>query len=392
MTYFLKPGFARVLFVFVLLIVVLFASFISASIWVINEKTNDSQPLPKDFFLGVTAGGTVSETKKLIDKVKDYTNMITFTNLNVTENKTSLEIVCDYAFQAGLSFLVFMVYPSPYSNFTYNPITWVTEAKNRYGDKFMGYYLWDEPGGNQLDRGSFRQFDNTTMPPDYREAANTYVYYLYVQMRDFIKTDKLFTSDYGLYWYDYEAGYDTVLCEFTLNTSRAVNIALCRGAAEMHNKTWGVMITRTCDNSSNIESASALYQDMITAYDAGAKYVEIFNYPQTGPYGLLTEDHFNAIKDFRNYVLTNPENKSSNVNRVAYVLPDNYGWGFRNPQDNIWGVWNADANSPVIWNKVNNLVQIYGNGFDIVYGSPWTRLFGKYHYDHLIQWNSTATS
>ncbi|HTY76087.1 MAG TPA: hypothetical protein VMD05_11060, partial [Candidatus Nanoarchaeia archaeon] len=86
MTYFLKPGFARVLFVFVLLIVVLFASFISASIWVINEKTNDSQPLPKDFFLGVTAGGTVSETKKLIDKVKDYTNMITFTNLNVTEN------------------------------------------------------------------------------------------------------------------------------------------------------------------------------------------------------------------------------------------------------------------------------------------------------------------
>ena len=392
MTHLDKIGFMRTPFVLVLLIIVLSTSFVSVALWVLNEKGNATQPMPSGFFLGVTAGGTVAETKTLIDKVKDYTNMITFTNLNVTENKTSLEEVSDYAYQAGLSFLVFMVYPAPPNNFTYNPISWVSEAKNKYGDKFLGYYLWDEPGGNQLDRGNFRQFDNTTMPPNYLEAANTYVYYLYVQMRDFIKTDKLFTSDYGLYWYDYEAGYDVVFCEFTWNTSRAVNVALCRGAAEMHNKTWGVMITRTADNASYIESPSALYQDMVTAYDAGAKYVEVFNYPQAGPYGLLTEEHFNAIKEFRDYVLANPQNKSSNAKGLAYVLPDNYGWGFRNPQDTIWGVWNADAQSPVIWNNINSLVQTYGNSFDIIYGSPWTRLFGRYHYNQLIPWNTTGLS
>lgn len=389
MTHLGKLGYTRTPFILILLIIVLSASFVSAAIWVLDGKRDAPQPLPEGFFLGVTAGGTVAETETLIDKVKDYTNMITFTNLNVTENKTSLEMVSDYAYHSGLSFLVFMVYPAPPNNFTYDPISWASEAKSKYGDKFLGYYLWDEPGGNQLDRGNFRQFDNTTMPPDYRDAANTYVYYLYVQMRDFIKTDKLFTSDYGLYWYDYEAGYDVVLCEFAANNSRAVNVALCRGAAEMHNRTWGVMITRTYDNAPYIESPQALYQDMVTAYAAGAKYVEVFNYPQTNPYGVLTEDHFRAIKEFRDYVLANPQNKSSNAERLAYVLPDNYGWGFRNPQDTIWGVWNADAESPVIWNKVNSLVQIYGNGFDIIYGSPWTRLFGKSHYNQLIPWNAT---
>jgi len=390
MTHIGKLASVNTLFVMVLLIILLATSFISSVIWILNERIDAPPKLPAGFYLGVTAGGSVTETKTLIDKVKDYTNMITFTNLNITENKTSLEEISDYAYNAGLSILVFMVYPSPFNNYSYNPITWLSEAKSKYGDKLLGCYLWDEPGGNQLDRGSFRQFDNKSMPPNYLEAANTYVYYLYVQMRDFIKTDKLFTSDYGLYWYDYEAGYDVVFCEFNFNNSRPVNIALCRGAAEMHNKTWGVMITRTKDDASYIEPAPQLYQDMVTAYNAGAKYVEVFNYPQIGPYGLLTEDHLDAIRDFRDYVLANPQNKSSNTERLAYVIPNNYGWGFRNLQDNIWGVWTADEKSPVIWNKVNSLVQTYGDGFDIIINSPWTWLFGKCHYDKLIPWNDTG--
>ncbi|MCW4018601.1 MAG: hypothetical protein NWF00_08005 [Candidatus Bathyarchaeota archaeon] len=372
-----------------IMVILLSASLVSVVSFGLFEKPASAEPLPEDFFLGVTADGNVTETKLLIDKVKDYTNMIAFTNLAVTENLTRLEEVTDYAYGNGLSFLVFTVYPSPFAkNFTYNPITWGSEAKNKYGEKFLGFYIWDEPGGNQLDRGGFRQFDNTTMPYDYRDAANTYVYYLYLQMRDFIK-NQLFTSDYGLYWYDYEAGYDVVLCEFGWNLSRPLNIALCRGAAEMHNKTWGAMITWTYENPPYIEAPSELYQDMVTAYDAGAKYVVVYNYPQTGPYGLLGEEHFSAIEDFRNYVLANPQNKSSNVEKVAYVVPDNYGWGFRNPQDTIWGVWEADENSQVIWEEVNSLVQTYGDNFDILIGSPWTQVFGGYHYDTLIWWNGT---
>jgi hypothetical protein len=259
----------------------------------------------------------------------------------------------------------------------------------------VGVYLYDEPGGSQLDRGSFRQFDNTTMPYDYRDAANTYVYYLILQMRDFIKTDRLFTSDYALYWYDYEAGYDTVLCQLGWNNSRAVNIALCRGAAEMHNKTWGAMIAWTYRDAPYIESAPEMYQDMVDSYEAGAKYVIVFNYPtypKGNPYGILSEDHFEALKQFSQYVSMNPQNGASNTEQVAYVLPDNYGWGFRSANDTIWGVWTADNRSQTIWDGVAGMVQKYGYNFDIVYGSPWTLAFGRIHYDRLIWWNATQTS
>ena len=344
---------------------------------------------PEDFHLGVAAGGNVTDIKRLIDKMKDFTNLLVISNLEITKNKTSLDEVSDYAFNAGLDFFVFIIYPYPNANFSYNPLEWEVEAKGKYGNHFLGFYLWDEPGGNQLDRGNFRQFDNTTMPHDYRDAANTYVYYLYVQMRDFIKIDKLVTSDYGLYWYDYEAGYDSVFCHFGWNASRALNVALCRGAAEMHNKTWGVMITWTYNQAPYLESGSELYQDMVIAYKAGAKYVIVFNHPNIGPYGLLTEEHFNAIKEFKRYISKNPQNKTSNISKVAYVLPDNYGWGFRSPDDNIWGVWGADNQSQTIWNDISNLTQEYDYNFDIIYGSPWTRLFGKVHYDKMIWWDKT---
>ncbi|MCW4045404.1 MAG: hypothetical protein NWE94_07810 [Candidatus Bathyarchaeota archaeon] len=354
--------------------------------------TDNSAPFPEDFYLGVTASGSVTEAFRLIDKVKDFTNLIVITELEVTTNKTSLDAVADYAYKAGLNFFVYMIYPSPNTQFNYDPFKWAAEAKSKYGDQFMGYYLWDEPGGHQLDLGNFRQFDTTTMPSNYRDAANTFVYYLYIQMRDFIKIDKLATSDYGLYWYDYEAGYDVVFCHFAWNHSREVHIALCRGAAEMHNKTWGAIITWTYEDPPYIESPAKVYEDMVTAYQAGAKYVIIFNYPQTGPYGLLTEEYFDVIKEFKKYVSQNPQNATSNTAKIAYVVPDNYGWGFRSPNDKIWGVWNADDKSQTIWNDISNLTQTYGCNFDIIYGSPWTRLFSKFHYDNLIWWDENQSA
>jgi hypothetical protein len=345
--------------------------------------------VPEDFYWGVTAGGNITDTKRLIDRTKGFTNLLIITNLEITKNRTNLEEVLDYAYNAGLHFYVHVVYPSLRVAFDYNPFEWAYEAKERYGNQFLGYYLWDEPGGNQLDLGGFKQFDNSTMPYDYRDAANTFVYYLYIQMRDFIKIDNLVTSDYGLYWYDYEAGYDSVFCEFGWNNTRAVNIALCRGAAEMHNKTWGVMITWTYDQEPYIESASELYQDMITAYGAGAKYIAVFNYPNIEPYGLLTEDHFSAIEEFRDFVNQNPQNRTTNQAKVAYVLPENYGWGFRTPDDKIWGVWEADSMAEEIWNDINDLTQEYEYDFDVIYSSPWTTFFWRDHYDKTIWWNGT---
>jgi hypothetical protein len=368
------------------------ALFASAGFWALMQSQKNQAPTANqaDFYLGVTTGGNVSEAEAVIDKVKGYTNLIAFTNLEVTTNITSLEEVADYAHNNGLSFLVQMVYPSPYAHLNFDPIQWASEAKTKYGAQFLGYYLYDEPGGNQVDGEGFIQFNKDSMPSDYRDAANTYVYYLYIQMRDFVKCTNLFTSDYALYWHDYEAGYDTVMCQFGWNNSRPTNIALCRGAAEMHNKSWGAILTWKYHNPPYIESPSELYQDMLTAYNAGAKYVLVFNYPQTGPYGVLNENHFNAIKEFWNYASQTAQNKTSNVQKTAYVVPENYGWGFRNPNDKIWGVWNADETAPIIWNAVNDLVQSNGDGFDIIYDSPWTRVFYRSHYDQPIWWNSTS--
>jgi len=351
-------------------------------------RTRDPE-FPRGFYLGIAAGGDVAETKRLIDATRGLVNLIVFTNLEVTFNRTRLDEVADYAYRAGLSFYVYMVYPSPHANFTYDPFSWAHTAKHRYGEQFLGYYLWDEPGGNQLDLGNFRQFDKSTMPSSYREAANTFVYYLYIQMRDFIKIDKLVTSDYALYWYDYEAGYDAVFCQFGWNNSRALNVAQCRGAAEMHGKEWGVMVTWTFTEPPYLEDAEALYADMVTAYHAGAKYIVIFNNPSIGPLGLLTQNHLDALKAFKDYALRHPQNRTSNTKRVAYVLPENYGWGLRSPEDKIWGVWDADEKAAGIWRDINQLIDEYGCDFDIVVGSPWTRLFGKLHYDTLLWWNAT---
>jgi hypothetical protein len=357
---------------------------------------DEGKNYPGTTFVGVTANGNVVQTEELIDKIKNTANLVVINTPDVIRNKTSLKIVCDYASDAGLSFFIFMVHPTIW-NFDYNPITWVNEAKAEYGTLFLGYYLYDEPGGNQLDRGNFRQFDNTTMPPNYLEAANTYVYYLYVQMRDFIKTDKLVTSDYGLYWFDYEAGYDAVFGEFGGSRgtnqleNKSLNIALVRGAAEMHNKTWGIMITWAYENPPYIESGPELYDDMVLAYNSGAKYIIVFNYnPQNGTNGLLEQQHFDALSNFKSYVSKTVQNASSNSQRIAYVLPPNYGWGLRTPNDNIWGVWNPDNQSQQIWNGITNMLQQYNSTFDIVYQSPWTRLFARQHYNTLIYWNGTT--
>ena len=88
---------------------------------------------------------------------------------------------------------------------------------------------------------------------------------------------QLFTSDYALYWYDYEAGYNTVFAEFTMNYSRSLNIALCRGAATVQNKDWGVMITWTYTQPPYMENGTELYNDMVLAYENGAKYIIVFD-------------------------------------------------------------------------------------------------------------------
>ncbi len=119
----------------------------------------------------------------------------------------------------------------------------------------MGFYRYDEPGGNQLDDGRFQLIDNASLSS--AQVADEYVdnlggimhYYSTDGNRAGVSPAKMFTSDYGLYWFDYESGYSTVFGEFVGNQSRQTTIALDRGAAQSFNHPWGIIITWKYDQA-----------------------------------------------------------------------------------------------------------------------------------------------
>ena len=258
----------------------------------------------------------------------------------------------------------------------------------------MGLYAYDEPGGHQIDIDKpwmlVEEADNHT------EAANKYVEKLDEVLKKYIteymRADDfpLLTSDYALYWFDYRAGYDVLFAEFGWNYSRQLNVALCRGAATVQNKDWGVMITWTYNNAPYIESGEELYNDMMLAYNNGAKYILVFNYPYVAnsPYGILEEEHLEALKKFWNYVNHNPQTSNALTDRVAYVLPKDYGYGFRGPNDKIWGLWGPDTLTSTICTNLGNLIEQYGTRLDIIYDDK-KELYNISPYSKLISWNGT---
>ncbi len=375
-----------------LLIVLLVISAICLPV-VYIYYADDNCPYKRDLFFGVSFGlNTTSEAKLLIDKVKDYTNLFVINSWTVSTNETALNEICEYAVKANLNFMVFFSFISriiyPWHQ------TWLDTAKERWGDKFLGVYLFDEPGGKQIDTGGW----NTAMIPlfknasSYSEAAS-----LFVDTISSINSTKdlkrrgipMFTSDYALYWFDYLAGYDCVFVEFGWNHSRTQHVALGRGAANVQGKDWGVIITWTYENPPYMENGTKMLQDMITAYRAGAKYLIIFNYPKINEYGILTEEHFSAMKKFWNLIGFPRKMLYEVKGEVVLVLPKDYGWGMRNPEDKIWGLWPPDYLSPQIWNIMNKLIEKYGLKLDIIYDDPKFNFEGKY--SKIYFWNSTIS-
>jgi hypothetical protein len=107
-----------------------------------------------DFFFGVSYGqNTTAQAKGLIDKVKGYTNFFLINSWDITINETALNEVADYAVASNM---YFMVYFDFISNTTYPwHQTWLDTAKQHWGDKFLGVYLYDEPGGKQVELGQW---------------------------------------------------------------------------------------------------------------------------------------------------------------------------------------------------------------------------------------------
>jgi hypothetical protein len=351
------------------------------------------------FFFGVSFGlKTAREAKLLIDKVKDYTNFFVVNSWDISINETALDEVCDYAVEAGLSFIVFFDLISLVSEDVYPwHGEWVATAKDRWGDKFLGIYIYEEPGGKQIDTGLFDEpimwasdiFENAST---YSEAAEIFVTEL-PRGLDFqhLQNNSIptFTSDYVLYWFDYLAGYDTIFVELGWNHSTTQHIGLCRGAAAAQGKDWGAIITWTYINPPYLVSGPEILKEMLRAYEAGAKYVVVFNFPknpETNPYGILTEEHFAAMRQFWKHTHLYPKDHGEIKGEVVFVLPKDYGWGMRNPNDLIWGLWSADNRSSVIWENMNKLIEKYGLQLDIVYDDP---RFNLEKYSKVYFWNVT---
>jgi len=365
------------------LIVVLLVSFIAAAAWWLNSISSSS-----DFFVGVefAYSDEVSDLKTLVDKVKNCTNLFVIGSLEVSFNQTALNEACDYIVDSGLHLIVLFTDSDMYS---YTIFDWMVEAKQKYGDKFLGVYRYDEPGGHQLDQGDSMLVETAV---DYADAAAQYSANLGIIVDYYLNyTPRMLTADYGLYWFDYKAGYTAVFAEFGWNHSRQLHMGLCRGAAKAYNREWGTIVTWTYNGTPYLQSGTELYSDLKLAYNSGAKYAVVFSYPVIGPYGTLKEEHFDALNDFWIYVNSNPQEHGVNQGEAVYVLPKDYGFGFRSPSDKIWGLWEADDLSQKVWDDVNTLLDQYGSRLDIVYDEPEIMDAVKSRYDQLFFWNQTIT-
>jgi len=396
------------LFCFILTMIIVLPLFLVALN--VNIEERDFDP---EFFVGVEYAinnYSVEGCKALVDRVKNFTNLFVVDSVGITFDITNLNEVCDYVYDSGLYFMVFFIplheeyeanttvdgeHQKLVLRYNYYPHLWIADAKEKYGEKFLGAYAMDEPGGNQLDAGSSQL---VTEAESQTEAAEKYLEWLYFHLNYYLYAREceditVLTSDYGLYWFDYKSGYDTLLAEFAWNHSRQLHVALCRGAATVQNKEWGVMVTWTYNNVPYIVSGGELYDDLIAGYHNGAKYAVIFDHPDTdySEYGILTEEHFDALEDFWNYMNSNADEHGTVKAEVAYVLPENFGFGFRNADDTIWGLWraNTDERTEKIWCDVNQLLDEYGFSLDIVYSDPDFNDNLQQHYDKIIFWNET---
>jgi hypothetical protein len=388
-----------------------------------------------DVFVGVAfCGNTTAEAKALIDRTKAYTNLFILDSGRsvLSRNQSAVYEACDYAVANGLSIIVNLgIYDVIEKNestwFWLEPLDSIKQNwTQRWGDKFLGMYYNDEPGGIQLDgywADWYRAYGENLSGHDH--PALQALYEIYLKMLDFVYNGTepenydleaeffinevlsdgdpglsalnaagitTFTSDYGLYWWDYLGGYDVLFAELGWNASVAQQIAQVKGAARLQDKEWGAMITWKYMDVPFLDTGEEIYRQMLTAYQSGAKYITIFNYAKDdkgNTAAAMTDEHYRALERFWNDINSKPFADKSSPEAVL-VLPHNYGWGMRNPNDTIWGFWSTDDKTQQIATIMSELLAKYGTSLDIVYEDSAYPV-SKVEYKTVYYWNQTTT-
>lgn len=403
-----------------IIIFAIIASLLILTIGITQYNLAETAKQKEEFYIGVAfCGNTTDEAKLLIDKTRDYTNLFVLQSGPISKNETAMNIVCDYAVASNLDVIVFLGwfdYSQPWQ------IPWLDFAQKQWGDRFLGIYLYDEPGGIQIDYNWTQMFHRIkAFDPSFYEVISPYLQEAYNEsaIRDYSESQRRFddyivnqvrvkelndrgipsfTADYALYWFDYLSGYDTVFVELGWNNSAPKHIGLCRGAATVQQKDWGSIIVWNSLDQDNTQKGDyktgpEMFEDMMVSYQTGANYVIVFNYPTDppgNPYGILKDEHFTAIQQFWNYIHQHPEDHGKVKAQAALVLPKNYGWGLRHQDDRIWGYWGPDELSPQIWQLSQNLLDQYGLSLDIVYEDQTFPI--ETYYQKIYCWNNTVIS
>ena len=367
---------------------------------------------PTEFYVGVECGySNVTLCKELIDKVKDYTNLFIIGSTDIAKNLSQLNEVCDYAYHAGMYISVYFSTSQNYSALADHnttvaqstlPLGWLRNETSNYGSRFLGAYVNDEPGGNQLDGTASK--NEIISQSDYENLTNFYVGNISSRIQTYQNIGvRTFTSDYGLYWFDYKSGYNAIFAELGgNNNSRQLPISLCRGAATSMGKEWGIMVTTRFYDGRILESGPELYNDLVLGYNSGAKFAVVFDYAltisasgqemvpyQPQEYGILQEDHFEALKNFWAYTQQNAEKLGSITANLALVVPQNLGFGFRNSDDTVWGA-KGNALSQTVWAYTEKYIDQYGDRVDIVYNDPEFKGSINTHYATVIELPTSA--
>ncbi|MGE5187830.1 MAG: hypothetical protein ACM3JE_02260 [Betaproteobacteria bacterium] len=404
-----------------------FVLLIVSSLFLTQPQTDIAIMSGSDFYFGIDAAyGDPEAIKVLIDDVSAYTNLFIVGCTAISLNQTLLEEICQYLYERDMSFIIYQDSPlGMYDNGhliprqtrplnTSNPSTptlfpnqtrqpsnytipfnmnlvsnWTQTAKNRWGNNFLGFYYIDEVAGRQLDL--VEDWIVVNKATDYAEATSKFIRSVggsvtwYRNGYNDWTNVSLFTSDYALYHFDYKVGYDVVFAQLGWNYSRQLNLALCRGAATTQGKEWGAIVTWEYTEPPYIQSASKLFNDLVLAYENGAKYVVVFDSNKQYTQTILTKEHLDAMKQFWQYTKDHPRNPPPISERTAFVLPPDYAYGFRGPDDKIWGLWQADELSMDLSVNLASKMIEYGEKLDIVYDQPHV---GEFGYMNLIYWYS----
>lgn len=218
---------------------------------------------------------------------------------------------------------------------------------------------------------TYQQLESQRPFKDHNEAAARFISRNQEDIGFLKNSTTVFSSDYALYWFDYQAGYDVMLAQLGWNVSLNQQIVLCRGAAAAQGKDWGVIVTWKYNSPPYLDSGDEVFNQLKTSYEAGAKYFLLFNYYEEGksnPYGTLKDEHFQALESFWNNVVKNSGvvHGSAKADSVL-VLPQNFGGGLRWRTDIVWGVFKPDDTSGEVWDLLQDSLTVHGLKLDVVY-------------------------